>query len=108
MPSSAPRPVPTMIDVGVARPMAHGQAMISTATAWTSAMPNAGSGPSQYQLAKVSNARTMITGTNHSVTRSTCAWMGSLLPCACSTIATIRASMLALPSAVACTRRAPF
>ena len=28
MPSCAPRPVPTMIAVGVARPSAHGQAMI--------------------------------------------------------------------------------
>ncbi len=33
MPSWAPRPVPTMIAVGVASPSAHGQAMISTATA---------------------------------------------------------------------------
>ena len=33
MPSWAPRPVPTMSAVGVARPRAHGQAMISTATA---------------------------------------------------------------------------
>ena len=32
-PRAAPRPVPTMIAVGVARPRAHGQAMISTATA---------------------------------------------------------------------------
>ena len=36
-PASAPRPVPTMIDIGVARPSAHGHAMISTATAFTSA-----------------------------------------------------------------------
>ena len=36
-PSSAARPVPTMIEVGVASPMAQGQAMISTATALTSA-----------------------------------------------------------------------
>ncbi len=33
MPSWAPRPVPTISAVGVARPRAHGQAMISTATA---------------------------------------------------------------------------
>ena len=32
-PSCAPRPVPTISAVGVARPSAHGQAMISTATA---------------------------------------------------------------------------
>ncbi len=33
MPSWAPRPVPTISAVGVARPSAHGQAMINTATA---------------------------------------------------------------------------
>ena len=32
-PFVAPRPVATMIDIGVARPSAQGQAMISTATA---------------------------------------------------------------------------
>ena len=36
-PSAAPRPTPTMIDIGVARPSAQGQAMISTETAATSA-----------------------------------------------------------------------
>ena len=36
-PASAPRPTPTMIDIGVASPSAHGQAMISTVTAATSA-----------------------------------------------------------------------
>ena len=36
-PAIAPRPVPTMIDIGVASPRAHGQAMISTATALTRA-----------------------------------------------------------------------
>jgi hypothetical protein len=36
-PASAPRPVPIMIDIGVASPSAHGHAMIRTATALTSA-----------------------------------------------------------------------
>ena len=36
-PAPAPLPVATMIDIGVASPSAHGQAMISTATALTSA-----------------------------------------------------------------------
>jgi hypothetical protein len=36
-PAAAPRPVPTMIDMGVARPSAQGQAMMSTATAFTTA-----------------------------------------------------------------------
>ncbi len=37
MPSLAPRPVPTMMDMGVAKPRAQGQAMMSTATAFTKA-----------------------------------------------------------------------
>ena len=37
MPIVAPLPVATMIDIGVARPSAHGQAMISTAIALSSA-----------------------------------------------------------------------
>ena len=35
MPARAPRPTPTMIDIGVARPSAQGHAMISTDTAAT-------------------------------------------------------------------------
>ncbi len=38
-PSSAPRPLPTMMAVGVARPRAQGQAMTSTATAACMAAP---------------------------------------------------------------------
>ena len=47
MPSWAPRPVPTMRAVGVASPRAHGQAMISTATAAVNASvaPAPGSEP---------------------------------------------------------------
>ncbi len=47
MPSWAPRPVPTMSAVGVASPSAHGQAMISTATAAVNAadQPLAGAEP---------------------------------------------------------------
>ena len=36
-PCCAARPVATMIDIGVARPSAHGQAMISTDTALSTA-----------------------------------------------------------------------
>ena len=32
-PDCAPRPTPTMMDIGVARPSAHGHAMMSTETA---------------------------------------------------------------------------
>jgi hypothetical protein len=41
----APRPVPTIMDIGVASPNAQGQAMLSTATALTRASAIRGSGP---------------------------------------------------------------
>ncbi len=41
-PAAAPRPVPTMMDIGVARPSAQGQAMISTATAVTQRVRRSG------------------------------------------------------------------
>ena len=63
MPERAPFPVPTMIDSGVARPSAHGQAMISTATAETSARVNAGDGPAMNQTANVTTAMPMTAGT---------------------------------------------
>ena len=67
-PACAPRPTPTMIDIGVARPSAQGQAMISTLTAAT--RPNAirGSGPNQAQAAKAMMATTITTGTNQPAT----------------------------------------
>src|SRR5690606_28475609 len=70
-PSSAPRPVPTIMDVGVASPIAHGQAMISTATALTNAKVSAGSGPKINQTRKVNAATPITAGTNHIVTLST-------------------------------------
>ena len=63
--------MPTMIEVGVASPIAHGQAMIITATALTSASPSAGAGPNTIQTMKVISAAVITAGTNHIVTRST-------------------------------------
>jgi hypothetical protein len=48
--------MPTWMDSGVARPSAHGQAMISTAIAETSARVNVGAGPAVNQMAKVATA----------------------------------------------------
>ncbi len=45
MPTSAPRPVPTMTAVGVASPIAHGQAMTTTPMNAVSARVSRGSGP---------------------------------------------------------------
>ena len=64
MPAIAPRPVPTMIDIGVARPSAQGHAMMRTATALTSACAILGSGPYTAQIANVAIATPITMGTN--------------------------------------------
>ena len=51
------------MDSGVARPSAHGQAMISTAIADTSARVNAGAGPAVNHTANVAIAMAMTAGT---------------------------------------------
>src|SRR3546814_2697676 len=79
-----------MIEVGVAKPIAQGQAIINTATALTRAKVSAGVGPKINQTRKVSAAAAMTAGTNHIVTLSTTAWIGSLEPWACSTRLMIR------------------
>src|SRR5260221_10535028 len=67
-PAVAPRPVPTIIDIGVARPRAHGHAMMSTATALTSAYAMRGSGPQTLQVTNASVAMPTTVGTNHADT----------------------------------------
>jgi hypothetical protein len=52
-----------MMEVGVASPSAHGQAMISTATALSRARLNDGCGPKANQTMKVSAAMPRTTGT---------------------------------------------
>ena len=86
-----------MMEVGVARPMAQGQAMISTATALTSACDRAGAGPRNSQSRKVSRATPITAGTNQPVTRSTSACIGRRAPCAASTMRMMRASMVSAP-----------
>ena len=63
MPCSAPFPVLTITESGVARPRAQGQAMISTATALTMADVNAGCGPSRNHATKVQIAIPITAGT---------------------------------------------
>ena len=69
-PADAPRPMPTMIDIGVARPSAQGHAMISTATAFTSACASRGSGPKTAQTTKVRAETAITAGTNQPATTS--------------------------------------
>ncbi|CFE47818.1 Uncharacterised protein [Mycobacterium tuberculosis] len=105
IPSSAPRPVPTMMAVGVARPNAHGHAMISTATA--AVIPATGLAAISVHPAKVATATPMTAGTNTAETRSASRCTGALSPCACSTSRTICASAVSAPTAVARTVNSP-
>ena len=101
IPASAPRPVPAITAVGVARPMAQGQATTSTAMAVATARTRRGSAPSRYQPTKVATAISRITGTNTSEMRSARRAMAGFEPCARSTMATMRASVVFAPTCVA-------
>ncbi len=78
-------PVPTWIDSGVARPSAHGQAMISTAMADTSASVNAGAGPATNHTVNVAIAIAMTAGTKYPETASASRWIGARDAWACWT-----------------------
>ena len=69
-PKVAPGPTPTMIDIGVARPNAQGQAMIKTETAATSPNVKRGSGPQMLQAMKAATATAITVGTNQPATLS--------------------------------------
>ena len=92
---SAARPVPTMIEVGVASPMAQGQAMMRTETPGHKRVGQGGRGARPAARPETVNAASAMTaGTNHSVIRSTRPWIGNLAPCACSTMRMICASVV--------------
>ena len=94
-----------MMAVGVARPSAHGQAMTSTATAFTSA--GASSPPMPHQSANVSALIATTTGTNTPATRSARRWIGAFVPCASRTRRMMPASMVAAPTPSARQRNSP-
>mmetsp|Transcript_13577 Transcript_13577/g.47311 ORF Transcript_13577/g.47311 Transcript_13577/m.47311 type:complete len:381 (-) Transcript_13577:1416-2558(-) len=119
MPARAPRPVPTMTAVGVARPSAHGQAMTRVATLRRIAnshlsVPDGNhSGSMVSVLAAISHAinvtSEMLTtaGVNTAETLSTKTCTGAFVVCASETSATICCNALSLPTRVARTRRRP-
>ena len=107
MPFCAPLPVPTMIDIGVARPSAQGQAMISTATAFTIAYAIAGCGPTRPQMMNVMMAAMTTAGTNQPATTSATRWIGARLRCASATMWTICANRVSLPTRSASITRLP-
>ncbi len=105
MPDCAPRPVPTMIAVGVASPSAHGHAITSTATACTSAVA---ASPAIHHVAKnVTTAMARTIGTKMPETRSAVRWMGAFDPCACATRRTMPARSVALAGLRRFTRKEP-
>ena len=63
IPFPAALPEETIIAIGVARPRAHGHAIIRTATKLTRAKLKAGIGPKKYHIMKVTMATTATAGT---------------------------------------------
>ena len=90
-----------MIDIGVASPSAHGQAMISTATALTSAWAKPGLGAEEAQATNVMTA-TSDHGRARSTpaTRSASRWIGARLRWASPTMRTICASSVSAADAL--------
>src|SRR3989344_4279796 len=70
IPLLAALPEETIMAIGVARPKAHGQAMIKTATKFIRAKVNAGTGPKKNQKKKVKKAMINTAGTKKEETRS--------------------------------------
>ncbi len=105
MPSWAPRPVPTSRAVGVARPSAHGQAMMSTATAAVKAA--AEPSPVASHTPRVTRASTITTGTKTAEIRSARRCTGALPLWASVTSRPIWASWVSAPTRVARTTRRP-
>ena len=62
-PACAPRPVPTMMAMGVASPKAQGHAMIRTAMLFTNACARRGAGPHKPHTANDAIAVTTTAGT---------------------------------------------
>ena len=97
--------MPTMIDIGVARPSAQGQAMTSTATVQEIACDHPG--PQIIQAIHVNNATPTTTGTNQPDTRSASRWIGARERWASATIWTMRESRVSEPIRSAVMRNAP-
>ena len=97
-PACAPRPIATVMDMGVARPSAQGQAMISVLTATTMACASRGSGPKIIQAIAASTATLTTAGTNQPETRSASPCTGARLRCASATVCTMRASSVSAPT----------
>ena len=104
-PRLAPRPVPTMIAVGVASPSASGQVMTTTVIANSSAVCTPA--PTSHHTRKVPTPPISATSTSQNAARSASRCPGALEFWASCTRATIWASTVSEPTLVARTRRVP-
>ena len=100
-PSSAPLPVATITAVGTASPIAHGQAMTSTATAAAMARTAGAASAATNQTTNVTMEIESTTGTKIPLMRSASFWIGARDPWASRMSLTMRASTLSAPTAVA-------
>ena len=83
IPSWAPRPLAATSAAGVARPSAHGHAMIRTASPALKAYSDGL--PASSHPARVSTENVRTSGTNTPQMRSASRWMAAFSACACST-----------------------
>jgi hypothetical protein len=97
--------VPTISAVGVARPSAHGQAMMSTATAAVNA--SVALPPSASHATSVAADSAITAGTKTLDTRSASRWTGALPACASVTSQAIWATAVSAPTLVARTTSRP-
>ena len=106
IPILAPRPVPTINAVGVAKPRAHGHAITTTETAKINACASVAPRKT-YHTKKVAIAKIKTTGTKISETRSVKFWIGAWLFWAFFTNSTICANMVSLPTLLALKTKVP-
>ena len=106
IPLLAPRPVPTIIAVGVARPSAHGHDTTRTDTAIVSA--NSKDAPTMSHIIAADSAITITTGTNTPATLSASFAIGALELVASSTRRMMLASAVSSPTFVACILKYPL
>mmetsp|Transcript_13548 Transcript_13548/g.47352 ORF Transcript_13548/g.47352 Transcript_13548/m.47352 type:complete len:571 (-) Transcript_13548:1496-3208(-) len=108
-PCVAPRPVPTMTAVGVARPRAQGHATTTTETPKSmakrsgldSSSQSCGMAPEQarvYHATNVEKLNATINGVNLAATTSAYSWIGAFESCASSTRRAICASVDSEPT----------
>src|SRR5699024_9788769 len=107
-PISAALPEPAIIDVGVAKPSAHGQAITKIEIVGINAERKSPGVTAKYQIRNVTIAITTTIGTNTPEIRSAKRWISALEPCASSTTFTICANAVSLPTLVALICNEPF